>query len=157
MNDVFVMCAAKSGGDLRAVAQDGFRRDADVSAEDAEGFAFDELHDYVEFAIGFGDFVDGADIWVGEGRGGAGFVEEILTGCGVEAGVFLDDFERDISMEDFVKCAVDDAHSAFANLFGNAVMADDLTDQRFLLVSPMLMRAWKCVNEEANSTSAKRW
>ena len=50
-------------------------------------------------------------------------------------------------MEDFVKCAVDDAHSALANFFGNAVMADDLTDQRLLLVSPMLMRAWRCVNE----------
>ncbi len=149
MNDAFVMCAAKSGGDLRAIAQDGFRRDADVSAEGAKSFAFDQLHDDVKFAVGLGDFVDGADVGVGERRGGAGFVEEILAGGGVEAGVLLDDFERDIAMEDFVKCAVDDAHSAFANLFGNTVMADDLTDQRLLLVSPMLMRAWRCVNEEA--------
>ncbi len=149
MNDAFVVRAAESGGDLCAVAQDGFRSDADVSAEGAQGFAFDQLHDDVELAVGFGDFVNGADVGVGEGRGCARFVEQILAGGGIEAGVFLDDFQRDIAMEDFVKCAVDDAHSAFANLFGNAVMADDLTDQRLLLVSPMLMRAWRCVNEEA--------
>ena len=84
-------------------------------------------------------------------------MEEILAGGGVEGGVFLDDFQRDIAMEDFVKCAVDDAHSAFANLFGNAVMADDLTDQGRVPPRNMLMRAWRCVNEAASSMSAKVW
>ena len=83
MNDAFVVGAAESGGDLRAVAQDRFRGDPDVSAEGADGFAFNELHDDVEFAVGFGDFVDGADIRVGEGRRGTSFVEEILAGRGV--------------------------------------------------------------------------
>ena len=147
MNDAFVVRSSESGGDLDAVTEDGFRRDADVSTEGAESFAFDQFHDDVEFAVGFGDFVDGADVGVGERRGGPGFVEEILAGGGVEAGVFFDDFERDIAMEDFVKCAVDDAHSAFANLFGNAVMADDLTDQGRVPPRNMLMRAWRCVNE----------
>src|SRR5882762_6020930 len=147
MNDAFVVRASESGGDLRAVAQDGFRRDADVSAEGAKSFAFDQLHDDVKFAVGLGDFVDGADVGVSERRGGAGFVKQILAGGGVEAGVLLDDFQGDIAMEDFVKCAVDDAHSAFANLFGNAVMADDLTDQGRVPPRNMLMRVWRCVNE----------
>jgi len=80
---------------------------------------------------------------------------QILAGRRVEAGVLLDDFQGDIAMEDFVKCAVDDAHSAFANLFGNAVMTDDLTDQRTLLVRPMLMRAWEMRQRSDKCTSAK--
>ena len=57
-------------------------------------------------------------------------MKEILIREWVCAGVLLDDFQSDIAVQDFVKRAVDDAHSAFADFVSDAVMAEDLTDQK---------------------------
>ena len=67
MDDAFIVRAGKRAGDLDAVAQDGFGRQAAVTTECAQGFAFDQFHHDVEFAVGFADFVDRADIGMSEG------------------------------------------------------------------------------------------
>src|SRR5262249_22660876 len=133
VDDAFVVCAGQGGGDLGTVAQNGFRWKPCGSAQGAEGFAFDELHDDVELAFGFGDFVDGADVRMSQGRRSASFLEKVLIGGGVETGFFLDNFQGYIAMEGFIKSAIDDAHSAFADFVEDAVMAEDLTDQKGLL------------------------
>jgi hypothetical protein len=42
--------------------------------------------------------------------------------------VFLDDLDRHVAMQDFVIGAIDDTHATFADLGGNAAVAENLAD-----------------------------
>ena len=68
-------------GDLRPVADDALRGEAGGGDEGTEGLALDMLHDDESLAFVLADFVDGAeldgaDVRVVQGRGGAGFLKE---------------------------------------------------------------------------------
>jgi len=90
--------------------------------------ALDQFHDDVEFAVGLADIVDRADVGMRQGRGSARFVQQILAGGSVECGLFLDDFDSHVAMKHFVVGAINDAHATFADLGGDAAMAENLAD-----------------------------
>jgi hypothetical protein len=63
-----------------------------------------------------------------KGRRSAGFVEQILAGGGVKAGVFPDDLDSNIAVQNFVVGAIDDAHSTFADFGGDTTVAENLAN-----------------------------
>src|SRR6266481_3785973 len=115
MNDIAAVRMAKSGGDLHSVAQYGL-----------DGQAFDQLHDDIQLAIEFANFMYGANVWMAKGGRRAGFVQQILSRGVRGDGALAQNLEGHIAMEKFIACAVDDAHAAFAELRINTVMAEDL-------------------------------
>ena len=132
MNDSPVMSADQCAGNLNTATDNCFRRQSRVAAHFVERLAFDEFHDDVEFAFGLANVVDGADVGMRKRRRGARFVKKILTAGGAQTGIFLDDFYGNVALKRFVIGAIDDAHSAFANLCLDTTMAEDLTNHRML-------------------------
>ncbi len=63
-------------------------------------------------------------------------MEQILA-CGrIKTSVFVDDFDRNIAVQQFVISAVDNPHSSFTDLRNDTVMAEFLTDQGRSLPDP---------------------
>ena len=95
-----------------------------------DGSAFEEGHRQEGLSVDLVDLVDGADIRVIERRGGLGFAEKTLAMLGVFDDVGAKKLQRDRAPELQVLGLVDDAHSAFTELFGDAVMRNGFTDHR---------------------------
>src|SRR6201999_2271931 len=75
------------------------------------------------------DVVDGADVWVIESGGGAGFALKAIESLRILSEIVGKKFECDEAAEARVFGFVDYAHSATAELFDDAVMRDCLADQ----------------------------
>ncbi len=128
MNDIAAVRMAKSGGDLHSVAQYGLDGQAFAGDQCVQGLAFDQLHDDIQLAIEFANFMYGANVWMAKGGRRAGFVQQILSRGVRGDGALAQNLEGHIAMEKFIACAVDDAHAAFAELRINTVMAEDLAN-----------------------------
>ena len=76
-----------------------------------------------------GDVVDDDDVRVAEGRGGLGLLDEAASALGVGDLAGRQDLDGDGPVEVGVDGLVDGAHAAFADLFGDPVMKDRLSDQ----------------------------
>ena len=55
-------------------------------------------------------------------------MKQILAGRRVEYGIFLDDFDSHVAVKHFVVGAINDDHATFADLGGDAAMAENLAD-----------------------------
>ena len=91
--------------------------------------AVEKFHGDEGAAVIFTDVVDGADIRVIERGGGAGFTLEPIERLGIVSEIVGKKFESDEAAEASVFSFVDDAHSAAAEFFDDAVMRDGLADQ----------------------------
>src|ERR1051326_9450085 len=112
-----------------------------------------QFHDDVEFAVSLADIVDGADVGMREGRGGAGFMEQTLAGRRVEPRIFLDDFDSHLAVKHFVVGAIDNAHTTFADLGDDAAMAENLADHE---QTPPLIHARLRFGKSSTKQSAAR-
>src|SRR3981081_3930124 len=79
MNDIAAVRMAKSGGDLHSIAQYGLDGQGFAGDQCVQGLTFDQLHDDIQLAIEFADFMYGANVWMAKGGRGAGFVQQILS------------------------------------------------------------------------------
>ena len=80
------------------------------------------------FDLVFADVVDGADVGMIEGGGGAGLAAETLEGLGIAGDFIGQEFEGDEALQAGVFRFVDDAHAATAELFDDAVVRDGLAN-----------------------------
>ena len=76
--------------------------------------AVEEFHDDERLAVLLADVVDGADVGMVEGGGGAGFAAEALQGLAVSGDIFGEEFEGYEAVEARVFGLVDHAHAAAA-------------------------------------------
>ena len=74
----------------------------------------------------FADFVDGADVGVIEGGGGAGFAAKALEGLRVVGDFVGEKFQGDEAAEFGVFGFEDHAHAAAADFVEDAVVGDSL-------------------------------
>ena len=93
-----------------------------------ESLAVEKFHGDEVAAFEFVNFVDGADVGVIEGGGGLRFALETFEGLRVAGKIFGEKFQRDETAELGVFGFIDDAHSAAAELFQDAVVGDGLAD-----------------------------
>ena len=76
MDDAAFVRMGQSVGDLHPVADDTLRGQPVGGDERTEGLPLDMFHDDKGLALVFTDLVDGADVGMIQGRGGAGLLEE---------------------------------------------------------------------------------
>ena len=101
----------------------------------AQGTAFEEGHDDKRPPLGFVDFVNCADIRVIEPGSGLGFTLEAPAGFVVAKQMRREKFQGYGTIELGALGLVNDAHSAFTELFGDLVVADDAPDHDAAIVA----------------------
>ena len=87
-----------------------------------------EFHGDEVLAFFFADVVDRADIGMVQRRGGAGFAAKAFERLGIASEVVRKEFEGDVAAEADVFGFINHAHSATAEFFQDAVMADGFAD-----------------------------
>ena len=95
-----------------------------------EGLALQQLHGDERAAFEFADVVNGADVGVIEGGGGASFAAEAFDGLRVLRNFVREKFQRDVAAEARVLGFVDHAHATAAEFFEDVVVGDGSTDDR---------------------------
>jgi hypothetical protein len=91
-----------------------------------QGRALEELHDDKRCLTMAADLVDGADVWVVQGRGGPRLAQEALECLLVGGDVLGEELERHLPSEIGVLGLVDDAHAATAQLGKDLVVGNGL-------------------------------
>ena len=76
----------------------------------------------------FADFVDGADVGMIQGRGGASFAAETFQGLRVSRNIVRQEFESDEAAKFGVLGLVDHTHAAATEFLDDAVVRDGLAD-----------------------------
>lgn len=129
MNDVARVGGGESGGDLHEEVK-GFAKWERAGVQVLrEGLTVVISHDDEELAIGsFVDAVNDADIRMVESRSGAGFAEETFAIRIVGEKIVRKKLQRDGSFQLQVERLVNDAHTAGAEFFQNAIVGDRLAD-----------------------------
>ncbi len=102
--------------------------------------AVEPFHRQKELVIGLTDLVDLTDVRVIDPRGEPGFAPEAFAHERVVNGLLADDFQRQGSSEAVVHRRVDDTHSAFTKLAGDAVSANLVWEHRSCRVTNRLRR-----------------
>ena len=87
-----------------------------------------KFHGDVGPAIGFANFVDGANVGVIQGGDRAGFLENALVAGGTSGWQRTEEFQSDVALKLFVAGAVHHAHATFAELVFNYIVAESLTE-----------------------------
>src|SRR5579859_4413485 len=103
-----------------------------------ERLAFEQLHGDEALAIRFADVIEGTDVGMVQGGGGAGLALKALERLRIARKIFRKKFERDVAAQASVLGLVNDAHAACAQLGENAVVRDGLADHAGLCGAPML-------------------
>ena len=118
------MCAAaRPRGGLDADAQDLLHLQRPAAADQGfEGLAVDELHDQVGHRGVVADGVDGDDVVVADGGGGAGLADEAPTGGAGGGQRCRQHLDGDDAQELGVAGTQNDAHAAAADDFEDLVM-----------------------------------
>src|ERR1700722_5309643 len=122
MDDAFGVGGVEAAGDLDAEFEQageihGFAGDGVL-----ESMAFEQFHGDKRAAFEFADVVNGADVRVVQGRGGAGFSAETFDGLWILRNIVGKKFEGDGAAEAGVPRFVDNAHATTAQFAEHAVM-----------------------------------
>jgi len=133
MDDAGGVGGVEAVGNLDAPIEERF--DVERAAGDIvfQSLAVEKFHGDEVAAFEFVNFVDGANIRVIQGGGGLRFTLETFQSLRVAGEIFGEKFERDEAAELGVFGFVDDAHSAAAEFFQDAVVGDGLADHRLFM------------------------
>ena len=99
--------------------------------------AFQKLHRNKRLRIVLADFVNRADVWMIQRRGGARFTAESLERLRVAGQIFRKKFQRDEAAQLRVFSFVDNAHATTAQFFHDAVVGNNLFHVRFSASEPV--------------------
>ncbi len=109
-------------GDLAAQLQHQLGGQGPAGDAVLEDLAFEQLHSDEGLAVVLVNFMDGADVGVVEGSGGAGFAQEAFERLAVAGELFGQELESDEAAELGVFGLVDHTHATAAQLFQHAVV-----------------------------------
>jgi len=117
-----------------------------------ESLAVEELHHHEGAGVLFADVLDGANIGMIQRRSGLRLPPETSQGCWIAGQLLGKELDGDEAIKAAVFRFVNDAHSATAKSFNNAVMRDELVDHGRRdrnRRSAYLTTAWTLAIEEA--------
>src|SRR5579863_8208046 len=129
MNDAFGVCGVEGVGNVDADLKKAINFERRAGDDVLERGAFHELHDDEGAAVEFLNVVNGADVGMVQRRGGARFALKTFESLRIGCDVLGKKFESDEAAEFGVFGFVDDAHSAAAEFFDDAVMRNGLSDE----------------------------
>jgi hypothetical protein len=124
MNDSLLVCSVKRFRDLFRNRQRFVERDRSTRNALRQIIPFDQFHHQRANTAGFFEAVDVRDIRVIQGGERLCFAGEPGQSVVVAREQIGQDFERDVTIQFRVAGAVDDPHSAFANLGDDFVDAE---------------------------------
>ena len=124
MNDSLRVRGAEARGELAAIGDDFSLSKRAVLQAGGEWEAGDQLHYEEVSAVLTGEFVNGFDIGMIDLGESEGFATKEFSSFIVGEHAGWEDFEGDVAVEEFVMSAVDDAHTASADLLDQFVMAE---------------------------------
>ena len=131
VNDVLRVGGAEAASNLDRQIESFAEWQAAVRKLLSEGSALVILHDDEEVVIGsFFKAVYDANVGMVQGRGSASLAAENVLVANTNGSVVGKKFKGDSAFELGVEGLVDDTHPAGAKFFGDAVVADRLSEQR---------------------------
>src|SRR6266849_10276114 len=95
-----------------------------------ERLPLEKLHDNKTLAIVLVDVIDGADVWVIQGRGRSRFALKALNGWMIFGKPLGKKFQANVAAETNVLGLIHDPHAAATQLFQNPVMGDGAPNHR---------------------------
>ena len=98
-----------------------------------KGLPVEEFHHQEILAVDVFNRMDGADIGMVEGGGGAGFPLEAFGKLGVLRHLFRKEFQGDAAPEAGIFGFIDNAHAAAGDLACDVVVREGLTDPRLAI------------------------
>ena len=112
--------------DLQSPVQQSGQGNGLVADSLAQGLPFEQLHGDEGTPLIFVDLVDGADVGMIEGRGGAGLAFKSLQCSRLDGGTFRKELQSDQTAQTNVLGFIHHAHAALTQLSLDAVMRDSL-------------------------------
>ena len=130
MDDAFGMGGVESTGDLNSEFEQA--REIERFSGDVvfESLAFEQFHGDEGTAFKFADIVDGANIGVIQGRGGARFTAKAFDGLRVLRNIVGQEFQGDVAAETRVFGFVDHAHATAAEFSEHVVVRNIAANHR---------------------------
>ena len=129
VDDAFRMSSVESVSDLYSRVEKQIQVERAAGDAFAERLAFQKLHGDESAAFVFADVVDGANVGMVEGGGGASFTLETLEGLTVVGESVGKEFQSDMAAEAEVFRFVDLTHAAGAEFAKNAIVRDGFAEQ----------------------------
>src|SRR5206468_3189888 len=126
MNDALGMRGFERLGELNADIEQAIKRQGRTKQLVIKALAFEQFHRDERLAVRVFNRVDGTNIRVVQGRGGAGLEQKAVKHGGVPGHVRRKKLKRDTTTQSEVLRFVNHAHSAAPELAGDAVMRDGL-------------------------------
>ncbi len=127
MDDAFGVRGVEGVGDLDSQLEQGFEfygpRTDTMQSHTVEKFHRDE-----GLAVLIANVVDGADVGMVQGGRSLGFALKSGQDLGIAGDIFGEKFQGNEAMEARVLSFVNDSHAATAELFGDPVVRDGLTN-----------------------------
>ncbi len=148
MNDAFGVSGVEGVGNVSADFEKALDFDGRVGDDVLERGAFHVFHDDEDAAVVFLDVVDGADVRMVEGGGGASFSLEALEGLWILGDVVGKKFQGYETAEFGVFGFVNDTHSAAAEFFDDAVIGDGLADEGGGIGHGRGDSIWRCTGSQ---------
>lgn len=115
-------------GDFAGQLQRAWHGEAPAAQPVAQLFAANELHGNEGDALRFAHLMDHGNVRVLEGGGGLGFLDEAAPPLGVSHQIRRKNLEGNLAVEVQVDRAINDPHSAPANLLEDFVVRDRLAN-----------------------------
>ena len=128
MDDAFGVRGIEGVGDLDGEFEGFFDGQRLAGNAVLQRLAFEVLHGDEGPSVFLGDFVNGADVGVIEGGGGAGFALEAFESGAIFGHIVGEEFQGDEATEGGVFGFVDHAHAAATEFFDNAIVGDGAAD-----------------------------
>ena len=129
VNDAGVVSGVEGVGAVDADFEEAFEFERVRGDDVLERGAVEKFHGDEGAAVVFADVVDGADVGMVQRGGGTRFTFESFERLRVVGEIVGEKFESDEAAEARVFGFVDDAHSATAEFFDDAVVRDCLADE----------------------------
>ena len=134
MDDAFGVGGIEAVGNFDGEREQGFVVQRLAADQMLEGHAIEKLHGDEGLVAVLADFVDGADVGMVQGGGGAGFAAKALEGLRDRATDRRAEISGRRSGRVGVLGLVDHAHAAAAEFFDDAVVRDGLADHCWIVV-----------------------
>jgi len=124
VNDAFGVCGVEGVHYFYRKIQELIERQGVAGDAIFQGGAFQQFHGDEGESVLFGDFVDGANVGVIEGGGGARLQPKTLESSAVPCQVWREKLESHMTPEAQVFRFIYDTHASAAEFFDDAVMGD---------------------------------
>ena len=131
MDDAFSVRGVQGVGNLDGNIEDCLDFHRSASNAMLQRHAIQILHNDVRFAVFFIDIVDGADVWMVQGRSRLRLPLKTFQGLTISSKVFGQKFQRYKPVQLGVFRFVNHTHAATTEFFDDAVVREGPADKRF--------------------------